>query len=52
MRNYKCWTCGQYTYRLKDTTHKEADGKYRILTAEHIFKDYQFSTDNKIALPD
>ncbi|MBU0622017.1 MAG: nitronate monooxygenase [Gammaproteobacteria bacterium] len=52
MRNYKCWTCGQLTYRLKDTTRKEADGKYRILSAEHIFKDYQFSTDNKIALPD
>ncbi|MBU1425138.1 MAG: nitronate monooxygenase [Gammaproteobacteria bacterium] len=52
MRNYKCWTCGQYTYRLKDTTRKAADGSYRILTAEHIFKDYQFSTDNKIALPD
>jgi len=52
MRNFKCWTCGQLTYRLKDTTRKEADGKYRILSAEHIFKDYQFSTDNKIALPD
>jgi nitronate monooxygenase len=52
MRNFKCWTCGQLTYRLKDTTRKEADGKYRILSAEHIFKDYQFSSDNKIALPD
>ncbi len=52
MRNFKCWTCGHYTYRLKDTTRKAADGSYRILSAEHIFKDYQFSTDNKIALPD
>jgi nitronate monooxygenase len=52
MRNYKCWTCGQLTYRLKDTTRKAADGKYQSLTAEHIFKDYQFSTDNKIMLPD
>jgi nitronate monooxygenase len=52
MRNFKCWTCGQLTYRLKDTTRKAADGKYQILTAEHIFKDYQFSTDNRIALPD
>ena len=24
---------------------------YQLLTAEHIFRDYQFSTDNKIALP-
>jgi len=51
MRNYDCWTCGHYTYRLKDTTHRNADGTYQILTAEHIFRDYQFSTDNKIALP-
>ena len=51
MRNYDCWTCGHYTYRLKDTTHRNADGTYQILTAEHIFRDYQFSTDNQIALP-
>lgn len=51
MRNYDCWTCGQYTYRLKDTTHRNADGTYQVLSAEHIFHDYQFSTDNKIALP-
>jgi len=52
MRNFKLWTCGQYTYRLKDTTHKLADGSYQVLSAEHVFKDYQFSTDNKIALPE
>jgi nitronate monooxygenase len=52
MRNYKCWTCGHYTYRLKDTTRKLANGTYQILSAEHVFRDYQFSTDNKIALPD
>ncbi len=52
MRNFDCWTCGHYTYRLKDTTHKRDDGSYQILTAEHIFRDYQFSTDHQIALPD
>lgn len=52
MRNFKCWTCGHYTYRLKDTTRKLPDGTYQVLNAEHIFHDYQFSTDNKIALPD
>ena len=52
MRNFKCWTCGHYTYRLKDTTRKLADGTYQMLCAEHVFKDYQFSTDNRIALPD
>jgi nitronate monooxygenase len=51
MRNFKCWTCGHYTYRLKDTTHKLDDGRYQMLSAEHVFKDYQFSVDNKIALP-
>jgi nitronate monooxygenase len=51
MRNFDCWTCGHYTYRLKDTSRRRADGTYQTLTAEHVFKDYQFSTDNKIALP-
>jgi nitronate monooxygenase len=51
MRNFNCWTCGHYTYRLKDTTHKLDNGKYQILSAEHVFKDYQFSVDNQIALP-
>jgi len=52
MRNFDLWTCGHYTYRLKDTSRKGEDGNYAILSAEHVFRDYQFSTDNKIALPD
>ena len=52
MRNFDCWTCGHYTYRLKDTTVREDGGDYRILSAEHVFKDYQFSTEGRIALPD
>ncbi|HNE14602.1 MAG TPA: nitronate monooxygenase [Rhodocyclaceae bacterium] len=52
MRNFDCWTCGHFTYRLKDTTRLDENGQYRLLTAEHIFRDYQFSTDQKIALPD
>jgi len=51
MRNFDCWTCGHYTYRLKDTTRKDADGKYQLLDAEHVFNDYLFSTDGQIALP-
>ena len=51
MRNFDCWTCGHYTYRLKDTTRKNADGSYQILSAEHVFRDYQFSKDSQIALP-
>lgn len=52
MRNFDCWTCGHMTYRLKDTSRKQADGTYQLLSAEHIFRDYQFSTDGEIALPD
>lgn len=51
MRNFKLWTCGHYTYRLKDTTRRNPDGSYQLLSAEHIFKDYQFSTEHQIALP-
>ena len=52
MRNFKCWTCGHMTYRLKDTTHRLSDGSYQLLSAEHVFRDYQFSTDHRIALPE
>jgi nitronate monooxygenase len=52
MQLYQCYTCGHYVYRLKDTTRRLDDGKYQILAAEHIFKDYQYSVDNKILLPD
>jgi nitronate monooxygenase len=51
MRNFDLWTCGQLTYRLKDTTIREVDGSYQLLTAEHVFNDYLLSTDNKLALP-
>jgi len=51
MRNFDCWTCGHNTYRLKDTTRLLADGTYQLLSAEHVFHDYQFSVDQKIALP-
>jgi len=52
MRNFDCWTCGHLTYRLKDTTHKLPGGDYQLLSAEHIFHDYQFSTGQQIALPE
>lgn len=52
MRNFEIWTCGQLTWRLKDTTRRLADGSYQVPSAEHIFKDYQFSTGQEIALPE
>ena len=52
MRNYNCWTCGSSTYRLKDTTRRAADGSYQQLSAEHIFRDYQFSVEHQVALPE
>ena len=51
MRNFDCWTCGHYTYRLKDTTRRLSDGSYQLLTAEHVFRDYQFSINDQVALP-
>lgn len=52
MRKFNCWTCGHYTYRLKDTSRQLADGKYQLLSTEDVFKDYQFSVDHKILIPD
>ena len=52
MRAYDCWTCGHYTYRLKDTTRRREDGSYAELSAEHVFRDYQFSTEHQVKLPD
>jgi len=52
MRNFDIWTCGQLTWRLKDTTVRHADGSYQLLSAEHVFKDYQFSTDDQVQLPE
>ena len=51
MRNYNVWTCGHYTYRLKETTRQMGDGSYELPDAAHIFRDYQFSKDHKILLP-
>ncbi|MBT0568922.1 nitronate monooxygenase [Curvibacter sp. CHRR-16] len=52
MRNFAIWTCGQLTWRLKDTSLRLPDGSYQLLTAEHVFKDYQFSENEQIRLPD
>lgn len=52
MRKFNCWTCGEYVYRLKDTTRQLADGSYAELSAEHVFEDYRLSHDDKIWLPD
>lgn len=52
MRNFDCWTCGHNAYRLKDTTVRREDGGYQLLSAEHVFHDYQYSKDHKIALPE
>jgi nitronate monooxygenase len=52
MRNFEIWTCGHLTWRLKDTTVRRTDGSYQLLTAQHVFEDYQFSTDNQVKLPE
>jgi nitronate monooxygenase len=52
MRNFAIWTCGQLTWRLKDTSVQHEDGSYQLLTAQHVFEDYQFSTNDRIKRPD
>ncbi len=52
MRNHKIWTCGHYVYRLKDTTRQLPDGSYQLLSAEHIFQDYQYSREHEVKLPE
>jgi len=49
---YNCYTCGHYAYRLKDTTVKRKDGSYQVLSVEHVFRDYLFSTDHSILKPE
>jgi len=51
MRNFHCWTCGHYAWRLKETSLREPNGDYRLLSAEHVFLDYQYSTGDQIELP-
>jgi hypothetical protein len=38
-------------YRLKDTSRLLPDGSYQVLSAEHVFRDYQFSVDHAVAPP-
>jgi len=51
MRNFHCWTCGHYAWRLKETSVREPDGSYRLLSVEHVFRDYRYSVDDRIELP-
>jgi nitronate monooxygenase len=51
MRNFEIWTCGQLTWRLKDTSVRHDDGNYQLLSAQHVFEDYQFSTEGRVKLP-
>ncbi len=52
MAKYDCWTCGDTTYRLKDTTNRLDDGTWQLPAAEDIFRDYQFSTNQAITKPE
>ena len=52
MRNFEIWTCGQTAWRLKDTSVRQADGSYQLLSAEHVFEDYRLSTEGRVHLPE
>lgn len=47
----KCYTCGHYVYRLKDTTIRRPDGTWQLPTTEHVFRDYLLSRNHEISLP-
>jgi len=51
MRRFKVWTCGHYTYRLKETTNLLADGTYELPSAEHVLGDYLYSNDHQVHRP-
>lgn len=51
MRNFKVWTCGHYAYRLKETANRLPDGGFDLPSAEHVFRDYQYSTDHAVHRP-
>jgi len=51
MRSFKVWTCGHNVSRLRKTAHQLEDGTWQLPSAEHIFQDYQFSTDYEVHPP-
>ena len=51
MRRFKVWTCGHNTYRLKDTANLLADGSYEQPSAEHVLRDYLYSTEHQAHRP-
>lgn len=52
MRNFAIWTCGQTASRLKETSLRRPDGSWQLLSAQHVFEDYQFSVDDRVQLPE
>ncbi len=52
MRNYKLWTCGATTSRLKETSVQLPDGTWYEPPAEHIVNDYLHSKNDEIRLPE
>lgn len=51
MHAHRVYTCGATASRLKETTVLEASGRYHLPSAEHVFRDYQFSEGDRISLP-
>ncbi len=51
MARYDCWTCGQTTSRLKETTNRLPDGSWQLPSVEDIFMDYLLSENHSIRLP-
>lgn len=48
MRNYKVWTCGTTVSRLKETTGRDASGKWILPSAEEIYQDYLLGNRKRV----
>lgn len=51
MRNFKLWTCGAMTHRLKETSVKLPDGTWWTPPAEAIFNDYMTGKNDEVMKP-
>ena len=51
MRNFKLWTCGATTHRLKETSVKLPDGTWWTPPAEAIFNDYMTGRNDEVMHP-
>lgn len=48
MRNCKVWTLGAMAWRLKETSHKDSDGRWVLPTTAEVFDDYCYGVRDEV----